>query len=73
MVHEDEVVFITRVGPIRINSEHKLPGGIIGGEAIAGEKQRRLQNCELRFLLQHILVAIVVVVFVAVSMLQNRS
>ena len=47
-IHQNDVIFLT--GSIRVNSENKLAIGIVDGEAIAGEEDRSLENCEVGFL-----------------------
>lgn len=46
-VHEDELVSVTCARSIRVNSEKELALGVVDGEAITGEEERSLSNCEM--------------------------
>jgi hypothetical protein len=48
-VHENEFTLVTRVRPIRVNTEHQLTFAIIDSEAIISEEQTCFKNCEMLF------------------------
>nr|DAD44945.1 TPA_asm: hypothetical protein HUJ06_003174 [Nelumbo nucifera] len=50
-VHENDFVFISDIGTVRIDAEEKLGFGIVNRETVAGEEKRCLEHRKLGFLL----------------------
>ena len=53
-IHQNDLVFVSSVRSVWVDSENELALGIVDSEAIAGEEERSLENSEMGFFFEDI-------------------